>query len=235
MKTTSRNANNTRRLYILSAILVFWCCAICLRLGYLQIFRYGDFVERAQHQQQRSVELSAKRGIIYDRSGHELAMSVAVDSVFAVPSEQVDLANAISLITHITREDPHEILARCEASKSFCWVARKTDADAAERIRALNLRGIYFQKESRRFYPKRELAAQVLGYAGMDDKGLSGIERQFKQQLRGQPGRIAISVDARRKDFGSVEKQPDPGDNVVLTVDQQIQYIAERELDTAIK
>ena len=69
----------------------------------------------------------------------------------------------------------------------------------------------------------------------MDDKGLSGIERQFKQQLRGQPGRIAISVDARRKDFGSVEKQPDPGDNVVLTIDQQIQYIAERELDTAIK
>lgn len=233
--STSRNANNTQRLYILGAILVFWCCAICLRLVYLQIFRYGDFVERAQHQQQRSVELSAKRGVIYDRSGHELAMSVAVDSVFAVPSEQTDLANAISLITHITHEDPHEILARCEASKSFCWVARKTDADAAERIRALNLRGIYFQKESRRFYPKRELAAQVLGYAGMDDKGLSGIERQFKQQLRGQPGRIAISVDARRKDFGSVEKQPDPGDNVVLTIDQQIQYIAERELDTAIK
>ncbi len=233
--STSRNANNTQRLYMLGAILVFWCCAICLRLVYLQIFRYGDFVERAQHQQQRSVELSAKRGVIYDRSGHELAMSVAVDSVFAVPSEQTDLANAISLITHITHEDPREILARCEASKSFCWVARKTDADAAERIRALNLRGIYFQKESRRFYPKRELAAQVLGYAGMDDKGLSGIERQYKEQLRGQPGRIAISVDARRKDFGSVEKQPDPGDNVVLTIDQQIQYIAERELDTAIK
>ena len=235
MKTSTSRTGNARRLYLLGAILVFWCCAICFRLVYLQIFRYGDFVERAQHQQQRSIELSAKRGIIYDRSGHELAMSVAVDSVFAVPSEQTDLANAISLITHITHEDPHDILAKCEASKSFCWIARKTDAETAERIRALNLRGIYFQKESRRFYPKRELAAQVLGYAGMDDKGLSGIERQYKQELRGQPGRIAISVDARRKDFGSVEKQPDPGDNVVLTIDQQIQYIAERELDTAIK
>jgi cell division protein FtsI (penicillin-binding protein 3) len=231
---TSRNGNNNRRLYLLSAMLVFWCCTICVRLVYLQIFRYGDFVERAQHQQQRSLELSAKRGIIYDRSGHELAMSVSVDSVFAVPTEQFDLANAISLITHITHEDPHEILAKCEASKSFCWVARKTDTETAERIRSLNLRGIYFQKESRRFYPKRELAAQVLGYAGMDDKGLSGIERQFKQQLRGTPGRISISVDARRKDFGSVEKQPDPGDNIVLTIDQQIQYIAERELENAI-
>ena len=103
MKTgISRNSNNPQRLYLLGAILVFWCCAICVRLVYLQIFRYGDFVERAQHQQQRSIELSAKRGIIYDRTGHELAMSVAVDSVFAVPGEQVDLANAISLITHIT-------------------------------------------------------------------------------------------------------------------------------------
>jgi cell division protein FtsI (penicillin-binding protein 3) len=235
MKSSPSRTGNARRLYILGAILVFWCCAICCRLVYLQIFRYGDFVERAQHQQQRSVELSAKRGIIYDRSGHELAMSVGVDSVFAVPSEQTDLANAISLITHITHEDPHDILAKCEAAKSFCWIARKTDSETADRIRALNLRGIYFQKESRRFYPKRELAAQILGYAGMDDKGLSGIERQYKEQLRGEPGRIAISVDARRKDFGSVEKQPDPGDNVVLTIDQQIQYIAERELDTAIK
>jgi cell division protein FtsI (penicillin-binding protein 3) len=235
MKATSSRIGNARRLYLLGAILVFWCCAICFRLVYLQIFRYGDFVERALHQQQRSVELSAKRGIIYDRSGKELAMSVAVDSVFAVPSEQTDLANAISLITHITHDDPHEVLARCKGAKFFCWITRKTDAETAERIRALNLRGIYFQKESRRFYPKRELAAQVLGYAGMDDEGLSGIERQYKKQLRGQPGQIAVSVDARRKDFGSVEKQPEPGDNVVLTIDQQIQYIAERELDTAIK
>ena len=235
MKSRTSRIGNTRRLYLLGAILIFWCGAICVRLVYLQIFRYGDFVERAQHQQQRSVELSAKRGVIYDRTGHELAMSVSVDSVFAVPSEQVDLTNAVSLISHVTHENPHEILARCAASKSFCWIARKTDAETAERIRALNLRGIYFQKESRRFYPKRELAAQVLGYAGMDDKGLSGIERQFKQQLSGRPGRISISVDARRKDFASVEKQPDPGDNVVLTIDQQIQYIAERELDAAIK
>jgi len=79
MKTSTSRTGNARRLYLLGAILVFWCCAICCRLVYLQIFRYGDFVERAQHQQQRSIELSAKRGIIYDRSGRELAMSVAVD------------------------------------------------------------------------------------------------------------------------------------------------------------
>ena len=99
----------------------------------------------------------------------------------------------------------------------------------------MNLRGIYFQKESKRFYPKRELAAQVLGYVGMDDEGLSGIERANDDELRGKPGRMLISVDAHRKWFGSVEKQPDPGENVVLTIDEKIQYIAERELETAMQ
>jgi cell division protein FtsI (penicillin-binding protein 3) len=223
------------RLYLLGAVLLLWCCAICLRLIYLQIFRYGTFEQRAQHQQQRTVEVSARRGIIYDRAGRELAMSVSVDSAFAVPTEIPDLAGAISLISRITKSDPRELLARCTAARTFCWVARKGDPETAARIRALNLRGVYFQKESKRFYPKGELAAQVIGYVGTDDEGLSGIEREYDDQLRGRPGEMLISVDARRKWFGSVEKQPEPGQNVVLTIDQQIQFIAERELDAAME
>jgi cell division protein FtsI (penicillin-binding protein 3) len=225
----------TLRLYILAGVLVLWCFGICLRLGYLQIFRYGTFEQKAVHQQLRTEEVSARRGIIYDRAGRELAMSVQVDSVFAVPTDVPDLAGTISLISRITNSDPHEILARCKASRTFCWVVRKADAETAARIRALNLRGIYFQKEPKRFYPKRELAAQVIGYVGTDDEGLSGIERQYDDQLRGKPGQMLISVDAHKRWFGSVEKQPAPGENIVLTVDQQIQYIAERELDTAME
>lgn len=230
----ARNETN-RRLYLLSAILILWCSIICLRLVYLQIFRYGDFEQRAQRQQQRTTEVAAKRGIIYDRAGRELAMSIAVDSAFAVPTEIPDLAQTVSLIARITRADGRELLAKCKASRTFCWVARKADAETAARIRALNLRGIYFQKESKRFYPKRELAAQVIGYVGTDDEGLSGIERQYDDQLRGKPGRMLISVDARRKYFGSVEKQPEPGQNVALTLDEKIQYIAERELEKAME
>ena len=223
------------RLYLLGALLLLWCGGICARLVYLQIFRYGSFEQRAQRQQQRTTEVAAKRGIIYDRAGRELAMSIQVDSAFAVPTEIPDLAGTISLITHITRDDPRELLARCQAAKTFCWVARKADAETAARIRAMNLRGIHFQKESKRFYPKRDLAAQVIGYVGTDDEGLSGIERVYDEKLRGKPGRMLISVDARKKWFGSVEKQPDPGENVVLTIDEKIQYIAERELDTAMQ
>ena len=231
---SARNSSNVR-LYLLAAILFFWGGAICLRLVYLQIFRYGSFELRAQHQQQRTTEVSARRGIIYDRAGHELAMSIAVDSVFAVPTEMPDLAGTVSLISRITHADPHELLAKCQAARTFCWLARKADAETADRIRSLNLRGIYFQKESKRFYPKRELAAQVIGYVGTDDEGLSGIEREYDDKLHGKPGEMLVSVDARKKWFGSVEKQPEPGQNVVLTIDQQIQYIAERELQTAME
>lgn len=230
----SRNSAQLR-LYLLGGILLVWFAAILFRLVDLQIFQYGEFEARAQHQQQRTVEISPKRGIIYDRAGHELAMSINVDSGFAVPSEIPDLASTISLITRITKEDPREILAKCKASRSFCWVARKADAEVAERIKELNLKGIYFEKESKRFYPKRELAAHVLGYVGMDDEGLSGIEREYDDQLRGKPGRMLVQVDARRKNFSRLEKQPDAGENVVLTIDQNIQYIAERELDAAMQ
>jgi len=231
--STSRTTAN-RRLYILGGILLFWLSVICLRLVYLQIFRYGEFQQRADHQQQRSINVSAKRGIIFDRQGNELAMSVMVDSAFAVPSEVPDLPTAISLITRITGDDARMVLADCRAHKTFCWVARKANAETTDRIRALNLQGIHFQKESKRFYPKRELAAQVLGYVGTDDGGLSGIEREYDEQLRGQPGRMQISVDARKKWFARIEKQPEAGSNLVLTIDEKIQYIAERELEQAI-
>ena len=232
--TTARNSTN-RRLYLLAGLFVLWCCAICARLVYLQIFRYGAFEQRAQHQQNRTEEVSARRGIIYDRYGNELAMSINVDSIFAVPTEIPKPASTMSLLARITKQDPRELMARCEASKTFCWVARKPDPEISERIRSLNLRGVYFQKESKRYYPKNELAAQVLGYVGMDDAGLSGIEREYEDRLHGQPGEMLISVDARKKWFGSVEKQPEPGQNIVLTIDEKIQYVAERELETAME
>ena len=234
MASTARNSSSFR-LYVLAGILVFWCSVICLRLVYLQVFRYGTFEQRAQHQQQRTEEVSAPRGIIFDRNGQELAMSINVDSVFAVPSEMPKPASTISLIARITKQDPRELLAKCEASKSFCWLARKPDPEISARIKALNLHGVYFQKESKRYYPKGDLAAQVLGYVGMDDAGLSGIEREYESQLHGRAGEMLISVDARKKWFGSVEKQPTAGENIVLTIDEKIQYIVERELQTAIE
>jgi cell division protein FtsI (penicillin-binding protein 3) len=233
MATTSSLGKNSR-LYLLGAILLFWCVAICGRLVYLQIFRYGSFVKQAEHQQQRAIPLSAKRGVIYDRAGKELAMSVLVDSAFAVPSEVKDLPTAVSLITRITGDDRNVVLADCRNHKTFCWVARKADDETIERIKSLRLQGVHFQKEPKRFYPARDLAAQVVGSVGMEDSGQSGIEHAFDDELRGRAGKMFISVDARRQWFSDVEKQPEPGENLVLTIDKNIQYIAEKELEQAI-
>ncbi|MGA7928304.1 MAG: penicillin-binding protein [Candidatus Sulfotelmatobacter sp.] len=233
MATPSKLGKNSR-LYLLGAMLLFWCLAICGRLVYLQIFRYGSFVKQAEHQQQREIPLSAKRGVIYDRAGKELAMSVLVDSAFAVPTEVKDLPTAVSLITRITGEDHNVVLADCRNHKTFCWVARKADDETIERIKSLNLQGIHFQKEPKRFYPARDLAAQVVGTVGMEDSGQSGIEHGFDDELRGRAGKMFISVDAHRQWFSDVEKQPEPGESLVLTIDKNIQYIAEKELEQAI-
>jgi cell division protein FtsI (penicillin-binding protein 3) len=228
------NLGKNSRFYLLGGMLLLWCVAICGRLVYLQVFRYGTFVKQAEHQQQREIPLSAKRGVIYDRAGHELAMSVLVDSAFAVPTEVKDLPTAVSLITRITGEDHNVVLADCRSHKTFCWVARKADDETIERIKSLNLQGIHFQKEPKRFYPARDLAAQVVGTVGMEDSGQSGIEHEFDEELRGRAGKMFISVDARRQWFSDVEKQPEPGENLVLTIDKNIQYIAEKELEQAI-
>jgi cell division protein FtsI (penicillin-binding protein 3) len=231
---TNSSLGKNFRLYLLSAVLVLWCVAICGRLVFLQIFSYGKFVKQAGHQQQRAIPLAAKRGVIYDRAGHELAMSVLVDSAFAVPTEVKDLPTAVSLITRITGDDQNVVLADCRAHKTFCWVARKASDETIQRINSLKLQGIHFQKEPKRFYPARDLAAQVLGSVGMEDSGQSGIEHEFDDELRGRPGKMFISVDARRQWFADVETQPDPGENLALTIDKNIQYIAEKELDQAI-
>ena len=222
------------RLHLLGAIMFLWCVAICGRLVFLQVFSYGKFVKQAGHQQQRAIPLTAKRGVIFDRDGHELAMSVMVDSAFAVPTEVKDLPTAVALVTRITGDDYNVVLADCRAHKTFCWVARKASDETIERINSLHLQGIHFQKEPKRFYPARDLAAQVLGSVGMEDSGQSGIEHEYDEQLSGRPGKMFISVDARKQWFSDVETQPTPGENIVLTIDKNIQYIAEKELEQAI-
>ena len=107
------------------------------------------------------------------------------------------------------------------------------DAETANRVRELNLKGVYFQKEFKRFYPNNDLAAQVLGYVGTDDTGLGGLEQEFDDEMHGAPGHMLTAVDAKRHVMGSVENEPLPGENLVLTIDANIQYMAERALDAA--
>ena len=222
------------RLLLVAGVVLLWTLAVTGRLAYLQLFRYSDYLGRAQRQQQRIVEVTPRRGSIYDRNLHPLAMSVPVDSAFAVPAEIRDTqmaAHLLSSVLHI----PREVLeARLDPSRSFVWIARKLPPEKAQALAALNLRGIYFQKENQRFYPKRELAAHVLGYVDLDEKGIGGIEYALDSQIRGKAEKILVMSDARRRWFDATETTRDGAASVVLTLDEKIQYIAERELAAAI-
>ena len=225
----------SRRLYIFAALLFVWIFAIGFRLVRLQVVKFGFFEDLAERQRTRTVPVEPRRGNIYDRYGHPLAMSIDVDSVFAVPSEVHDKETTAAMLGKVLDLDPQDILVRLKMARPFVFIARRIDAETSTRIRQLNLRGIAFRKEPKRFYPKRDLAAQVLGYVGMDGDGLGGLERGFDDDLRGIPGKELVSLDARGKWFSRVEKPPDPGQNLVLTIDQTIQYIAERELQQGME
>ena len=227
-----------RVIYVL-AFFALWVGAIGMRLVWLQVIRHHEFVERAARQQQRTFEVAPRRGVLYDRNLHELAMTVLADSIYAVPSEIGDArpatASALGKVVHIDPTDSFtaapQILARFNASRNFAWVARKQDPAVIAKVKALNLKGVYVQKEFKRFYPDNQMASEVLGYVGLDDNGLGGLEQNFDEDLHGTPGRMLTALDARRHVLGSEEREPLPGENLVLTVDANIQFMAEQALD----
>ncbi len=222
------------RLLIVAGIAALWTGAAMARLAYLQIFRYSEYYSRAQHQQRLVVDVGANRAEIFDRNMNPLAMSVPMESAFAVPSEIADRGMVARLLGKVLDFPAAEIATRLAASHSFAWIARKIPPEKADRIIALNLRGIYLQREGGRFYPKRDLAAHVLGYVDIDDRGLGGIEYSFDDKIRTQPGKMMILADAHRRWYDSPDKAPAQGTGVILTLDENIQYIAEKELARAI-
>ncbi len=230
------------RFWIICLFFFLWAGAITTRLFILQIVRHREFVDRAQKQQQRTFEVAPRRGVLYDRNLHELAMTVQVDSIYADPSEIEDKEGAARALAPLVQNDPEDaqtsqeqILNRLRNGHNFAWIARRVSSGAAARVKALNLKGIYFQKEFQRFYPDNEIAAQVLGYVGLDDSGLGGLEQKFETKLHGVPGRMFAAMDARRRVLGSSAREPEPGASLVLTIDSNIQFLAERALDHAME
>ena len=199
------------RFWLICLFFLGWACAISGRLFWLQILRHQEYVDRAQKQQQRTFEVAPRRGILYDRNLHELAMTVQVNSIYAVPTEIEDKAAAAKTLSppscirdpDDTRTTAPEIEERLQEGREFAWVARKVPDAIAAPVKALNMKGIYFQKEYQRFYPDNQIAAQVLGYVGTDDIGLGGLEEKFEPRLHGVSGRMFTAMDARRKVLGS--------------------------------
>lgn len=227
------------RLVATAVLFAAWGAVIEVRLVWLQVAQHADLTARAERQQMRTLEAVAERGEILDRNGHVLACSVDAESVYAVPTEIDDPSKVArklcSAFDDCDVRERQKIEERLGRQKPFAFIRRQLSPDEARRVAALRLEGVGFIKEKRRYYPKKELAAQVIGYAGVENIGLAGIESAFDKQIRGKPGRILIQADARRHTvFSRVERPATVGADVELTIDEYLQYIAERELRAGV-
>lgn len=222
--------------FVLGAL---WIAAVAGRLYYLQVERHDHYVSKAERQQQRVIKLDPPRGTIYDARGRELAVSVQVDSAYAVPSEVRDPRDAAAKLAQaVPGLDARKLVRELERDREFIWVARKLDPPVAEAVRALKLPGIHFLPEAKRYYPMRELAAQVLGWVGTDNNGLAGLELLYDEKVAGKPGLRTVLRDASGAMVvapGLSSAEAEPGQDLHLTLDAAIQHIVERELERAVE
>ncbi len=232
------------RLGLLAGVFAVCVLSVVARLVYLQVFRYEDYAAKSRSQQHSVMEeVPADRGEILDRHGRVLATSVEVDAICAAP---------------VAIKDPSEVAARlcgalgdCDAAEQaglvrdlqrpkvrFVYVRRGASPQQAHRVADLKIDGVFLKKEPRRYYPNRQLAANVLGFVGRDNKGLNGLESTYDSTLRGTPGHLLFEVDGRknnRKPFNRVGDPPVPGQSLELTIDATLQHIAERELQAGVE
>ena len=229
------------RLHVVWLAGLLWVALIGLRLYQLQVVNHLRYVHKAHQQQQRVVKLDPPRGTIYDAAGRELAVSVEVDSAFAVPAEIGDGdrdATARAIAAACPGLDARHLEKLLAEEREFVWVARKLDPPVAAALRRLRLAGIHFVPESKRYYPMRDLASQVLGYVGTDNHGLAGLELIYDALITGKPGLRTVLRDARRGTAASPDlffTEPRPGGDLYLTLDAAVQHMVERELQRAVE
>jgi len=230
-----------KRIATLFFLFTIGFCLLGGRVFWVQFVRGAELSEKAIQNRMRDVPVESKRGIIYDRNGHELAISISADSVYAIPAElrrskqEKEVAQKLAQVLGI---DENKLYQRLVAKSSFEWIKRQITPEQAKQVRALKLPGIDLTEESRRFYPKGTLASHILGISGTDNTGLEGIDNYYESLVGGTKGRIVIEHDAAGRDIPEATHKyiaPVDGGNLLLTIDETIQYITERELDKVFK
>jgi len=230
----SNYRRRSEAVFLVFFIFLLFCVG---RLFFIQFFRSNYLTAIAKKQHNQLVELEPRRGAIYDCNLKAQAFNMSMDSLYAVPNVIKDKENVINQLMPILGVQRSYLQERLYRKKAFIWLARKLTPEKSDAVKRLNIKGLGFLKETRRIYPNSYLASHIIGFSGMDNIGLEGAERDFNKYLRGQPGWAIFLRDARQKKLDIWEKMvlPVDGLDLVLTIDEVIQYIAERELDKAFK
>ena len=229
-----------KRLMCFGGLILLWGALILLQLFRLQVMRHAGYVQAAHQQQEASREISAPRGSIYDRYGQLLAGSVKRDSVYINPLQIPDLQVASEILAGVLGENRKALYDRMrwyvDNQRGFMWVAHGLEADQYERLRSLHLDWIRFEDESRRSYPRNNLAAHVIGAVDAEENGEWGLEKSLDDDLRGLPGEAHVLTDAKGRGIESkVETDPKPGVDLTLTIDERIQLPAQDAIARAVE
>jgi cell division protein FtsI (penicillin-binding protein 3) len=229
---------SARRIFLAVILLTAGFLCVGVRLFALQVVEATELSKRAERQHEKSVVLEGERGTIFDRQGRILATNVEVPSIYAIPSLIRNREAVAPDLARVLQSDARTILKRLEGKRNFVWIERKVAPAVARSVMELGIEGIGVLKESQRFYPKRNLMGHLLGFAGMDNRGLEGIELKYDTLLRGEKGWAVVERDAFghsifQKGLDSVA--PSRGNDLVLTIDEVIQHIAETELDSVME
>lgn len=225
------------RRYVVLLLMLCGFGIILFRLVNLQVLQAAELTARADRQHQKSVALEGARGSVTDRHGKVLAMNMEVPSVFGVPTSLDNPSSVARSLSPILRVRRGEIERKLRQDKHFVWLARKVEPEQGRKLEQLSIDGIGTVMEGRRFYPKGPLLAHLLGFVGMDGQGLEGLERRYDSNLRGEKRVTILQRDALGRTVfpkGLSQQAPTPGGTLTLTIDEVIQFIAEKELEEAV-
>jgi cell division protein FtsI (penicillin-binding protein 3) len=225
------------RRYVLLLVMLCGFAVVLFRLVSLQVLQAAELTAKADRQHQKTVSLEGARGTVMDRHGKVLAMNMEVPSVFGIPTALESPAKTARSLSPVLQVRTDELEKKLRQDRSFVWLARKLDPEQGHRLERMPMEGIGLVMEGRRFYPKGPLLAHVLGFAGMDGEGLEGLERRYESQLHGEKRVVILQRDAMGRTVfpkGQAEQVPAAGHSLVMTVDEVIQYIAEKELEEAV-
>jgi cell division protein FtsI/penicillin-binding protein 2 len=226
------------RITFLFILFIVFYFLLIYRLYNIQVIQSNKFEEIAQQEHLTSFSIEGERGNIYDRNLKKLVVNVNVQSLFAIPPKIENPREAALKISLILNLETKEVLDKLNQKRPFVWIKRKLNETEVEEIKKLNLEGLDFLKESKRFYPKQYLASNLMGFVGIDNQGLEGLELFFDQELKGLPGLVVLERDASGDEIPLSIKELNThrdGNSIVLTIDEFIQYITEEALDKAFQ
>lgn len=227
-----------KRIKITLIAVTIICLIILIRVFYLQLFSYNKLNRLATSLWQRNLPITAERGEILDRNGKVLATNITTTTIYVVPNQIKDKEEVAQKLSQVLNKDYDKILKHLTKRtylEKLNPEGRQLDSETADKINELNLDGVYLMKESKRYYPYGEVLAHVLGYVGIDNQGLSGLELQYDKYLSGKDGSIKYTSDGKgnRLTNKEVYEKPQDGMDITLTIDIDIQLALERELSNA--